>query len=100
MEWQTWEQGPAKRLLEFLYFHQSLKGRMGRKRKGSNSVRESPNLLLTMEGQTRRQIGKGLKLNLHCFSLAMEITLCGIIAQEGETLTLSVWKMVLGMWHM
>jgi hypothetical protein len=72
---------------------------MGRNRRRSNLVGESPNLLLTMEGQTRRQIGKGSKLNLHCFSLAMEITLCGIVAQGEETLTLSVWKMVFGIWH-
>jgi len=48
-------------------------------------VGESPNLLLMMEGQTRRQIDKGSKLNLHYFSLAMEIILCGIVAQRGKT---------------
>ena len=57
---------------------------------------ESPDLLLTKEGQMRRQIGKGSKLNLYRFSLAMEITLCGIVAQRWEILMLSVWKMVLG----
>ena len=70
-----------------------------KKKKEAIQWGESPNLLLTMKGQTRRQIGKGLKLNLYCFSLTMEITLYGIVAQGGKTLMLSVWKMVLGIRH-
>jgi len=57
-------------------------GRLGRNRR-SNSVEESPNLLLTMEGQTRRQIGKGL--NLHCFSLAMEFLCVGLLPKKRKT---------------
>jgi hypothetical protein len=36
-----------------------------------------------MEGQTRRQIGKGL--NLHCFSLAMEFLCVGLLPKERKT---------------
>jgi len=55
-------------------------GRLGRNRR-SNSVGESPNLLLTMEGQMRRQIGKGSKLKFTLFFSCDGISLCGIVAQ-------------------
>jgi hypothetical protein len=72
--------------------------RLGRNRR-SNSVGESPNLLLTMEGQTKRQIDKGSKLKFTLFFSCDGISLCEIVAQGGENLTLSMWKMVLGIWH-
>jgi len=56
-------------------------GRLGRNKR-SNSVGESPNLLLTMEGQTRRQIGKGSKLKFTLFFFCDGISLCGIVAQR------------------
>jgi len=58
-------------------------GRLGRNRR-SNSVGESPNLLLTMEGQTRRQIGKGSKLKFTLFFSCDGIYLYGIVAQGWE----------------
>jgi hypothetical protein len=43
-----------------------------------------------MEGQTRRQIDKGLKLNLHRFSLAMEITVWDYCPKRGNLDAVSV----------